>query len=423
MEAEKQEGTSTPETLKFAFNWTVKPGVRHLSSSGDSTILHVFAEEHSEDDEDEGEEEEKPAVLSDGEHADCSLSIYYGPVSCVEMEAAVGLAANGHSADFQAVKEGVEIAVDRGQEVEVAPVRLRIGEVIRISVTLELISSLFRTEAYLNAVSPTPFHSFLTANYRARACSKVWKRRSHQSFKRPRSRSEGQPNCLKIDLERQFNRVMEQQDGEDDQSTGRKSEHLFKKLLCSCCDSCQRRASIIPCADEPEEEETVESADAKTEGEGGNEDESAAFECPADEKAEIHDILANMYFNKIALPQMEVLRGGRSKDFLIDAELNDLPVLKRACERYLCGELNTTSLLLDMLFMACVFQLPILKSMTLSELSERFEELEDVERLLDEEEYQKLDKRIRKVSDRSLQDLVDECRRFREQRIRVQQIN
>jgi len=28
-------------------------------------------------------------------------------------------------------------------------------------------------------------------------------------------------------------------------------------------------------------------------------------------------------------------------DFLIDAELNDLPVLKRACERYLCGELNT----------------------------------------------------------------------------------
>lgn len=30
-------------------------------------------------------------------------------------------------------------------------------------------------------------------------------------------------------------------------------------------------------------------------------------------------------------------------DFLIDAELNDLPVLKRACERYLCGELNTVS--------------------------------------------------------------------------------
>lgn len=27
--------------------------------------------------------------------------------------------------------------------------------------------------------------------------------------------------------------------------------------------------------------------------------------------------------------------------FQIDAELSDLPVLKRACERYLCGELNT----------------------------------------------------------------------------------
>lgn len=28
-------------------------------------------------------------------------------------------------------------------------------------------------------------------------------------------------------------------------------------------------------------------------------------------------------------------------DFLIDAELNELPVLKRACERYLCGELDS----------------------------------------------------------------------------------
>lgn len=48
-----------------------------------------------------------------------------------------------------------------------------------------------------------------------------------------------------------------------------------------------------------------------------------------------------MYFNKIVLPAMEYVED--FVDFLIDAELNDLPVLKRACERYLCGELNTVS--------------------------------------------------------------------------------
>ena len=83
-------------------------------------------------------------------------------------------------------------------------------------------------------------------------------------------------------------------------------------------------------------------------------------------------------------------RNGNSSFFvLIDAELNDLPVLKRACERYLCGELNTviykldrnplldrlqkkdllTSLLLDLLFISIVFNLNVMKSMTLSELS------------------------------------------------------
>jgi hypothetical protein len=48
-----------------------------------------------------------------------------------------------------------------------------------------------------------------------------------------------------------------------------------------------------------------------------------------------------MYFNKIALPQMEFIED--FGDFLITAEINELPVLKRACERYLCGELNSVS--------------------------------------------------------------------------------
>ncbi|KAH7680208.1 Protein C07F11.2, partial [Aphelenchoides avenae] len=111
----------------------------------------------------------------------------------------------------------------------------------------------------------------------------------------------------------------------------------------------------------------------------------------------------------------------------IDAELSDLPVLKRAAERYLCGELNTkkdlmTSLLLDLLFLAMVFQLPVMKSMTLTELCDRHAELEDVDKLLEKEEYKNLDKRIRQISDRNLHDLIDECRRFREQRLRVQSV-
>ncbi len=53
----------------------------------------------------------------------------------------------------------------------------------------------------------------------------------------------------------------------------------------------------------------------------------------------ILQILANLYFDKVAVPEMDYVED--FADFLIDAELNDLPVLKRACERYLCGELNT----------------------------------------------------------------------------------
>uniref|UniRef100_A0A0K0D0S5 BTB domain-containing protein n=1 Tax=Angiostrongylus cantonensis TaxID=6313 RepID=A0A0K0D0S5_ANGCA len=101
-------------------------------------------------------------------------------------------------------------------------------------------------------------------------------------------------------------------------------------------------------------------------------------------------LLANMYFTKIVLPDMEYVED--FVDFLIDAELNDLPVLKRACERYLCGELNTkkdllTSLLLDLLFISIVFQLSVMKSMTLSELANRTDELSQLNKLMEDEEY------------------------------------
>lgn len=78
-----------------------------------------------------------------------------------------------------------------------------------------------------------------------------------------------------------------------------------------------------------------------------------------------------------------------------------------------------------------VFDLPVMKCMTLTQLSERHEELEQVDQLLQQEEYKwvalcklvmlcrKLNERIHRISDRNLHDLVDECRRFREQKKRV----
>lgn len=115
-------------------------------------------------------------------------------------------------------------------------------------------------------------------------------------------------------------------------------------------------------------------------------------------------MLANLYFNKVVLPQMEYVED--FVDFLIDAELNDLPVLKRACERYLCSELNTvgcigkctflivfqkkditTCLLLDLLFNSIVFNLPVMKSMTLTELANRTHEFVDPEVMLEQDEF------------------------------------
>ncbi|VDN87218.1 unnamed protein product [Brugia pahangi] len=101
-------------------------------------------------------------------------------------------------------------------------------------------------------------------------------------------------------------------------------------------------------------------------------------------------MLANMFFTRVALPEMGFVEN--FADFLIDAELNNLPVLKRVCEGYLCSELNSkkdliTSLLLELLFLGIVFNLRVLKSMTLSELSDRPDELNGPDALLALDEY------------------------------------
>lgn len=393
------------------------------------------------------EEEEECAPDLRGKQDYVAVSLYYvdGPVSSLELRAKLRIIGEKKNGDEEnVVDEKKIVTVARGRECELTDfdkdtdrgklsdyIKAHLGQVIRLSVILEMNPSLFKADAYLNAVSPTPIHSFLTANYRARACSKVWKKRSRLSLKRPRSNSEGGPNLKKVDLEKKFNRVMDdererraaQQEGsaEDEANTAQTLEHLFKRLLVECCDSCERRASLCPAVEETDEA----AGDADEEDEGVEEEENHCFECPEEDKAEMHDMLANMYFNKVALPEMEYVED--FADFLIDAELSDLPVLKRAAERYLCGELNTkkdlmTSLLLDLLFLAMVFQLPVMKSMTLTELCDRHAELEDVDKLLEKEEYKNLDKRIRQISDRNLHDLIDECRRFREQRLRVQSV-
>lgn len=107
----------------------------------------------------------------------------------------------------------------------------QLGRVVRLSLLLEMDPALFRTDAYLNAVSPTPIYSFLTANYRARVSSKVWKRRTRQSVdKRPRSASDGlgaasaRNKDRKLDLERIFNKV-------DDPHTTSKAGGLDKIRL------------------------------------------------------------------------------------------------------------------------------------------------------------------------------------------------
>uniref|UniRef100_A0A1I7XED5 BTB domain-containing protein n=1 Tax=Heterorhabditis bacteriophora TaxID=37862 RepID=A0A1I7XED5_HETBA len=243
-------------------------------------------------------------------------------------------------------------------------IKENIGRVIRVSVLIKMDSKLFDPYTYLDSVSPTPQKSFLTANYNARVNSKVWKRRSRKKSVRDEngkvSRNE------KIDFEKKFAEVMDQE-----------------------------------------------------------RNKGKCFECKETDKEDVHDLLANMYFNKIVLPGMEYVED--FVDFLIDAELNDLPVLKRACERYLCGELNTkkdllTSLLLDLLFLSIVFNLPVMKSMTLSELSTRTEEMTNPEKLLEEEEYKNLDKRVRSLSDRNLIELIEQCVVFKEQRNRVRTI-
>uniref|UniRef100_A0AC35TU49 MATH domain-containing protein n=1 Tax=Rhabditophanes sp. KR3021 TaxID=114890 RepID=A0AC35TU49_9BILA len=508
------------ETVKFRFLWTVKVALRRLSSH-EVAIFHIspkFATVYNHISFQWTMKINGKANLNDdeenddlkGEHDYVAVSIYYldGPTTDVSLKARVRILrepSESLNKEEKKIEEKCDVKAHKGKETELTQsdrasisrhIKNNIGEVVKIGLMMEIDKSVFDRNTYLNIPSPTPFASFLTANYRARACSHIYKKRralSSKSFKTDRkSIGKAAPHWKEIDYERIFNKVMTREreareiqaeeigkeseleelspktgpvvtfatattestannnlsteDGEEQYRDRRKSssvvvdevssEHstLFKKLLIACCDSCERRASIGPAAsddcqtDEDEFGNKLDSCkfhgnDQESEQESEEEEDGpTTFECCDERQAEIHDAMATMYFNRVALPLMAYVED--FADFLIDAELNDLPVMKRAVERYLCSEMITkrdimTCLILDFLFLSMVFQLPVMKSMTLVEASERFEEIANIESLLEQDEYIRLDRRIQSMSERNLAELVDEIKKFKEQKNRV----
>ncbi|GMT28924.1 hypothetical protein PFISCL1PPCAC_20221, partial [Pristionchus fissidentatus] len=451
------EAPPSPSLLSFRYTWSVRINERQLSDE-ESCILHVspkIATVHdhvsfqwnlrihgtngklnSDDDTDVDENGEPSAPIN---YVAVELYFVDGPVNQVDVKAVVGILNKdpmAEDANKAIVEERKSLKAQRGRGCELTDtdradvsdyIMNNVGRLIRLTVLIRMDSKLFDPFTYLNTVLPTPNQSFLTANYNARVNSKVWKRRSrnfpmfpHCRFRQVMEQEERLGNLDKLrpsmadirDLRRgSIDTLKEHCDMQPDH------EHLFKKLLIACCDGCERRRASV--SDRLDEDDGDEGDD------DDSEDEPESFECTEQDKEHVHDMMANMYFEKICLPQMEYVED--FIDLLIDAELNDLPVLKRACERYLCGELNTkkdlfTSLLLDLLFISIVFNLNVMKSMTLSELStpERMEEIKRPDLLMEDEEYKKLDKRIRSLSDRNLIELIEQCSTFADQRSRVQ---
>ncbi|CAI4230082.1 unnamed protein product [Auanema sp. JU1783] len=460
--------TASPSTkISFRYVWITKIAKRPLSPD-ESVILVVspkFATVYDHisfqwsmkihgttgklttSDDEQDEEDFSPI-----NYAAVDLYFAEGPVSQIDIRAVVGINRPDSENDEteHVVEEKKSITMYRGKGAEITDknraavshfIMENVERPVKISVLLKMDAKLFEPFTYLDSVNPTPQKSFLTTNYNARVNSKIWRRKSKRRSKDEDKLSKKE----KIDYEKKFEEIMQKETlscnslrvvstspgSRRSSCTAEKDhDHVFKKILIACCDSCDRRRSSFLYESKTEDEaEDVRYSNFHfhaivQDGETSDEDQRC-FECTETSKEHIHDLLANIYFTKVVLPEMEYVED--FVDFLIDAELNDLPVLKRACERYLCGELNTkkdlvTSLVLDLLFLSIVFNLPVMKSMTLSELSRRTDELKSIDRLMEQEEYKNLDKRIKSLSDRNLMELVEQCMTFKEQRNRVKTI-
>ncbi|CAB3410558.1 unnamed protein product [Caenorhabditis bovis] len=454
--------SSLNSSISFCYIWTTKIKTRK-TTDGEATILSIspkFATVHQSISfqwnvrvhatmalEDENSEDENYIAVD--------LYLVDGPINEVRLMAEVAaldknaMITAGYNPANALVREAKSIKLQKGVGCEVTDssrscvssyLKQNIENVVKLSVIVTMESRLFDPFTYLDAISPTPRVSFLTANYNARVNSKVWKRRSRKRNCRVERRAITDDE--KLEYEKKVQAILDQERGKlmdrltiPESSSRRASlmsqfkenqhemiydDHIFKRILVSCCESCEQRRRSLMYDSRTEEDSEDDGDDAKAESDG--DDDEPHFECDQRDKEHIHDMLANLYFNKVVLPQLEFIED--FMDFLIDAELNDLPVLKRACERYLCSELSTkkdisTCLLLDLLFNAIVFNLAVMKSMTLSELSNRAHEFVDVELLLQQEEYQNLDKRMKNLADRNLPELIEQCVNFREQKARV----
>nr|CAD2192486.1 unnamed protein product [Meloidogyne enterolobii] len=229
-----------PERMKKKFSEERNVEENKIKSTTDEGEegKEVEGEDEEEDDEDEEDEEESPSSAEKGYVA---ISLYYldGPVNNICLKAQVKdviirqISIERHSllrysqdnsfGRWALLHTGTQncLTVTRGSECELALndrnkvsnyIRQNIGKVIRLSLLIEMDLAHFCADTYLNAVSPTPIHSFLTANYRARVSSKVWRKCSNR---RPRSASDGHHKMItgnrKLDLERSFNRVMDRE--------------------------------------------------------------------------------------------------------------------------------------------------------------------------------------------------------------------
>ncbi|MFH4980489.1 hypothetical protein AB6A40_007198 [Gnathostoma spinigerum] len=466
------EALDCHSSISFRYHWITRTILRQLSNN-ETAVLQVspkFATVHEHvafqwslklngstcltSDGDDGDEQKQSDYIA------VCLYFYDGPLANVTLRSVVCSIVekkNDHT-DLNAVSlKREDIRMVRGDQTELEVsgrrvisdyIKAHVGRTLRLSLVIEADRALFDPNTYLKYKTPTPFNSFLTTNYRARAASRVWRKRSKRQrevigLSKSSSATNLETKPKEPDYEALFNKVMDEErekrqricecndntsETEQENPTEKalskrrcsgavpNSEHIFKKLLVACCETCERRASLFDSIDPSSDDDND---DGKSDEDSGDEN---AFECAEESKERIHDILANMYFNKVILPEMEYVED--FADFLIDAELNDLPVLKRACERYLCGELISkrdllTSLLLDLLFLSVVFHLPLLKSLTISELSDRPDELASPEKLLEQKEYQSINSRMRGLCDLSLVELINEVKMFREQRLRA----
>ncbi|VDM79572.1 unnamed protein product [Strongylus vulgaris] len=247
-----------------------------------------------------------------------AVELYFvdGPVSQVDLRAVVRVMQKDAMAEKpEMVEERSTISMQRGRCCEITDkdrtevsdyLKGNVGGVVKVSVLIKMDAKLFDPYTYLDKVSPTPHKSFLTTNYNARVNSKVWRRRSRKKSVKEDNGKVSKKD--KSDIELKFAEVLEQERklAQDPNrlrvsapSSRRGStqtllsnhhipdhEHLFKKLLVNCCDSCERRRGSFFYDSRTEDE----SEDGAEESDTSEEEEERCFECRDSEKMHIHDV-------------------------------------------------------------------------------------------------------------------------------------